>query len=69
MHGLLIGAIIGIGALACLSAVRSFRTRRGMAADARVSRGVLIASAALQLALGICCIAAGIWMMIAWAPV
>ncbi len=69
MHGLLIGAVFGIGALACMSAVRSWRARARMAADARASRTVLAISAVAQMAIGLVCMGVGVWMLVAWAPV
>jgi len=62
MHALLVGAILGMAAVACTGAWRTWRAWRG-SADRRGRIRVYL-QVAMQLALGLACMAFGIWFVL-----
>jgi hypothetical protein len=62
MHGLLVGAVLGMGAIAFMGAVRSFRNWRG-SAD-RPGRWVMWLQVGLQVLLGVGCVVFGLWFLL-----
>jgi hypothetical protein len=61
MHGVLVGAILGMGAIAFMGAWRSFAIWRG--SSRRPARVVMILQVALQIALGLACFVFGLWFL------
>lgn len=62
MHGLLVGAVFGMAAVAFMGAWRSVRNWR--TSKMRPARWVMVLQVALQALMGATCVVVGIWF--AW---
>lgn len=61
MHGLLVGAIFGMAAVAFMGAWRSVRNWRSSAR--RPARALLVVQVGLQVLLGLLCVLFGLWFL------
>ncbi|MEE9312059.1 MAG: hypothetical protein V3V10_06550 [Planctomycetota bacterium] len=63
MHGLITGGIIGMGFLALMAAWRTVRNYRN--ATAKPAKVIFVFQVALQVAIGLAAIVAGVFFMLA----
>lgn len=62
MHGLLVGGVLGMAAVAFMGAFRSVRNWQTSAR--RPARAVMIVQVALQVMLGLACVVFGLWFLL-----
>ncbi|MBK8206722.1 MAG: hypothetical protein IPK87_07975 [Planctomycetes bacterium] len=62
MHGLLVGGVLGMAAVAFMGAFRSGRNWQTSAR--RPARAVMIVQVALQVMLGLACVVFGLWFLL-----
>ncbi len=62
MHGVLVGAVLGMGVIAFVGAARTVRNWRGSAV--RPALWVLVLQVGLQVILGLGCLLFGTWFLL-----
>ncbi len=62
MHGLLVGGVFGMAAVAFMGAFRS--VRNWQTSSRRPARAVMLVQVTLQVVLGLACVVFGLWFLL-----